>query len=117
MLMMFVSVMMAIGIGLDGGRFGKKFLEAVNQLFQLGVPGEQLFDLGTKLRALFCGLLVSKYVIIVLHCYELPRANHNIELTDNFVKPSSIHEFICMRISRWIGAGFAQFRPNRQVTS
>jgi hypothetical protein len=88
---MLVSAVMPIGMGFDRGRFGKKFLEAINQFFQLGVSGKQLFNLGTKLRTLSCGLLVSKYVVVVLHCYEIPRANHNIELTNNFLKPLRIH--------------------------
>lgn len=78
--LMFVSALvMPIGLSIDCGWFGKEFFEALNQLFKLGVAGKQFFDLGTKFRTLSCGLLMSKYVIVVLHCYEIPRANHNIE--------------------------------------
>src|SRR5579872_7075864 len=115
---MFVSAVMPIGMGLDRGRFGKKFLEALNQLFQLGVPRKQLFDLGTKLRTLSCGLLVSKYVVVVLHCYEIPRANHNIELTNNFLKPLRIHVNLPVNAQRPLSAlvSHITFRLTSNIT-
>jgi hypothetical protein len=45
----------------------EKLLKAIEQLFQLHITSKQFFDLGTKRFALIGGLLMSKYVVVVLH--------------------------------------------------
>lgn len=45
----------------------KELLEAVHQFLQFPVADKQFLDLGTKYCTLTCGLLMSKYVKVVLH--------------------------------------------------
>lgn len=70
--MVLVHVRLVRNLMLTGScTFGnrKELFEAVQQLFQLYVAGEKLFDLGTQSRTLGCGLFMGKYVIVVLHDY------------------------------------------------
>jgi hypothetical protein len=61
------TIMMAVGMTTYRSGLWQKFPEALDESFKFCVACEKLFDLGTKLGALFRGLLVSKYVVIVLH--------------------------------------------------
>ena len=58
---------MAVGVHLGRRRFGEKIFQAISQLFELGIPGEELLDLDAKFSAFPAGLVVRKYVIVVLH--------------------------------------------------
>ena len=51
----------------SNGWFGEEFFQAIHQLFELGIASEKIFDLGTKISTFLAGLLVRKYVIVVLH--------------------------------------------------
>src|SRR5215469_16934890 len=50
-------------------RGGKEFFQYLDQLFELCVADEKLFDLGTELRTIIRGLPVCKHIVISLH-YE-----------------------------------------------
>jgi len=45
----------------------QKLVQAINELFEFFITGEKALDLGAKFAALFRGLLMSKYVVIILH--------------------------------------------------
>jgi hypothetical protein len=62
-----VVFVMGLGVNLGAGWFREKALEAIDQLFELGIAGEEIFDLGTKVGTFPAGLLVGKYVVVVLH--------------------------------------------------
>lgn len=48
-------------------RSRQKLVQAFNELFEFFITGKKAFDLRANFNALFRGLLVSKYVVIVLH--------------------------------------------------
>jgi len=60
-------LVVAICMRFDGRLLWDKFFQYINQLFEPGIAGEELFDLGTKFRTFPSCLLVRKYVIVVLH--------------------------------------------------
>jgi hypothetical protein len=45
----------------------QKLVQAFNELLEFFITGEKALDLGANLTALLRGLLMSKYVVIVLH--------------------------------------------------
>jgi hypothetical protein len=57
----------AVCVNLGGMRFRQKLFEDIDQLFEFGVAGEKVLDLGTKVSTFPAGLLVRKYVVVVLH--------------------------------------------------
>jgi hypothetical protein len=58
---------MAVGMCFDCGRLGKKLFEDIDEFFESGVAGEEFLDLRTEISTFPAGLLVRKYVVIVLH--------------------------------------------------
>jgi hypothetical protein len=57
----------AVCVNLGGRRFRQKLFEDIDQFFEFGVAGEKVLDLGTKVSTFPAGLLVRKYVVVVLH--------------------------------------------------
>jgi hypothetical protein len=90
-------MLMMLSMVLDGGRLNQrlvnggrnvggnreKFLQAINQFYQLSLAGKQLVDLGTKFSTFSRSLLVGKYVVIILHGYKTSRKSYH-RLHDDF---------------------------------
>ena len=61
-------------------RLGKKLFQAIDQLLKSGISGEESLDLGTKISTFPAGLLVRKYVVIILHKVDgVLCRDHNID--------------------------------------
>jgi hypothetical protein len=58
---------MTVCVHLWRRRFGEKVFQAIDELLEPGIAGEEGFDLGTKISTFPAGLLVRKYVVIILH--------------------------------------------------
>ena len=72
-------LVMAVRMCFHSGRLGQKFFQNLDQLFEFGVAGEEFLDLGTNIRTFAAGLLVGKYVVVVLHdVFEDPWPDHTI---------------------------------------
>jgi hypothetical protein len=60
---------MAVCVHLWRRQFGEEFFQAIDEFLEPGISSEEGFDLDTKISTFPAGLLVRKYVVIVLHVF------------------------------------------------